>query len=419
MHEETLGTAEALTGGGALVTAEVASSALVGLASGVEAVGAGSLAASVLLEKEGGVVAGLASVLGRAGHAVSITAGNAGLSGVEESSSASLDALVVFNLEVTKALKASVLIAFLATFRALDAGVLTSVVRGRALSNASVIVEDEGTVALFARSLVLFTFFAVALGALDAFAVLSSEVVGAGVDAEAGEVDGGGFASNTGVLVGALEAGFGAGFAGSTLSEELLGAVGNAGTAVEDVLRRAGLALVGLAVDALEAAGGLAGVAGFSDDKSGSVAGDTVGGSLVEEEAGEASLAVSFVIAVSAVGGAVSASVLVALVEADGAFLKAEAVVEDGLGRASEALGEVGGVANFAVAVSALVAVVVSKGESDLAFGDSFGGFNDAHELGLRSADESIRAFRHAFPISVLEHTDGAGSADGRVVHIA
>jgi hypothetical protein len=254
-------------------------------------------------------------------------------------------------------------------------------------------VENEGTVALLAGGLVLVAFSAVALGALDAFAVLSSEVVGAGFDTEAAEVDTRGFTSNTGVLVGALKAVLSAGFAASTLSEELLRAVGNAGTAVEDELRRAGLALVGLSVDALEAAGGLAAVAGVSDDKSGLVAGDTVGGSLVEEEAGEALLAVSFVVAVGAVNRAVSASVLVALVEADGAFLKAEAVVEDGLGGASEALGEVGGVANFAVLISALVAGVVSKGESDLAFGDSFGGFNDAHEFGLRFADKSIRAF--------------------------
>jgi len=240
-------------------------------------------------------------------------------------------------------------------------------------------VEDEGSIALLAGSLVLVALFAFALGALDAFAVLSSEVVGAGLDTKAAEVDARGFASNAGVLVGALKAVLGAGFAASTLSEELLGAVGNAGTAVEDELRRAGLALAGLAVDALEAAGGLAAVAGVSDDKSRLVAGDTGGGSLVEEEAGEALLAVSFVVAVSAVYRAVSASILVALVEADGAFLKAEAVVEDGLGRASKALGEVGGVANFAVLISALVAGIVSKGESDLAFGDSMRGFNDAH----------------------------------------
>lgn len=94
------------------------------------------------------------------------------------------------------------------------------------------------------------------------------------------------------------------------------------------------------------------------------MAGHTVLGVFVEEVSGNTLLAVSFVVAVFAVGGALSAGTFLGLVEGFRAGLDTLEVVDNPVGETFITSVKVSGLANVAVFISALVASSFSQGES-------------------------------------------------------
>ena len=94
------------------------------------------------------------------------------------------------------------------------------------------------------------------------------------------------------------------------------------------------------------------------------MAGHTVPGVLVEEVSGYTLLAVSFVVAVFAVGGAFSAGAFLSLVEGFRARLDTFIIMDDPVGVTFLASIQVSGLANIAVFITALVASSFSQGKS-------------------------------------------------------
>jgi hypothetical protein len=94
------------------------------------------------------------------------------------------------------------------------------------------------------------------------------------------------------------------------------------------------------------------------------VAGHTVLGVLIEEVSGNTLLAVSFVVAVFAVGGALSAGAFLSLVEGFRAGFDTFIIMDDPVGVTFLASIQVSGLANIAVFITALVASSFSQGKS-------------------------------------------------------
>jgi hypothetical protein len=147
----------------------------------VESIGAGSVTLSV--DEEGGIVTFLTLVLRSAIDTVGIGASDTGFAVVIEVISAGFDTFAVFKFESVFALEAGVFSAFKTSISAFNTLVVDLGELSRAFRVTVVVVEDEGSIAVKAGSLVGLAFVAGSLGTLDALSVFSSEVLGAFLDA--------------------------------------------------------------------------------------------------------------------------------------------------------------------------------------------------------------------------------------------
>ena len=364
IEEESLCAVEAAAVVRALVTSIGATLALIGVGGLVVPSRAGFLTLAFLLEEVGRGVTGIAPVLRRAVLAVHIRAGDAGSTAIVESCSAVLNAGSFLDLQTVFTLNAAGVIAGLATLGALVTLVVVSVEAYRAVVHALTPVEHSRLLAFLAGAEVLLAVEARTLGASLASVILLGEVVRAVFNTGAVVDDVGELADLAVVLIMALKAVLCARFADSAVSEASFRAGSDTLVVVEHQIPAAKLASAGVSLLASIATSDSAVEAGVFDSDSGGVAGHTVLGVLVEEVSGNTLLAVSFVVAVFAVGGALSAGTFLGLVEGFRAGLDTLEVVDDPVGITLSTSVKVSGLANVAVFISALVASSFSQGES-------------------------------------------------------